>query len=186
MPAIITDRIKRQFTQQVYDENEGINLGDSDNYFYIGVGHSQIWQPALGTDVTPDPSNTERDRRLFRYNMQSVKAVEAFSFVVPLTDWTTNTVYPSFNDNQVGQPTPGYYVKTADNHVYVCIRQGKNSFGSPVVSNFLPDHTDTTLPVENDGYIWKYMYTISITDYIKFVSTDFIPVKIESYSALRI
>jgi len=177
MPAIITDRLKRQFAQQIFDENQGVNPGDSDNFFYIGVGRSQIWQTDAATDVTVNPSNTERDRKLFRYGLQSVKAVEAFSFVVPLTDWTTNTVYPAYNDNIVGQPTPAYYVRTADNNVYVCIRQGKNSFGSAVVSQFVPDHTNTSLPVETDGYIWKYLYTITTADANRFLTSNFMPVK---------
>ena len=113
MPAIITDRIKRQFTQQVFDENEGINLGDSDNYFYIGVGHSQIWQPALGTDVTPDPSNTERDRRLFRYNMQSVKAVEAFSFVAVINFFLR--IYIAFSCYRILE---GSFVKLYSDYIF--------------------------------------------------------------------
>ena len=96
MPAIITDKLKRTLSQQIFDENQGTSLGDSNNYYYIGVGHSQIWQTDDNTDITPTPSNSERDRRLFRYNLQSVKAVEAFSFVVPLTEWSTSTVYPSY------------------------------------------------------------------------------------------
>lgn len=177
MPAIITDKIKRQFVQQVFDQNQGTTLGDSNNYFYIGVGHSQVWQTDDNTDVTVNPRNTERDRKLFRYNLQAVKAVEAFSFVVPLTDWTINTTYPAFNDNIVGQPTPSYYVRTADNNVYVCIRQGKNEFGVAQVSQYVPDHTDTTLPIEDDGYVWKYMYTITTADANRFLTSNFMPVK---------
>ena len=177
MPAIITDKLKRTFSQLIFDENQGTTLGDSNNYFYIGVGHSQIWQTDDNTDVTPTPANSERDRRLFRYNLQSVKAVEAFSFVVPLTDWTTNTIYPAYNDAIVGQPTPSYYVRTADNNVYVCIRQGKDSFGAAVVSQTQPDHTNTSLPIETDGYVWKYMYTITTADANKFLTSNFMPVK---------
>jgi hypothetical protein len=151
MPAIITDKLKRNFSQLLFDENQGDTLGDSNNYFYVAVGHSQSYQTDDNTDVTINPRNTERDRRLFRYNLQSVKAVEAFSFVVPLTDWTTNTVYPAFNDNIVGQPTPSYYIRTADNNVYVCIRQGKDSNGTAVVSQYQPDHTNTSLPIVPSG-----------------------------------
>lgn len=177
MPAIITDKLKRNFSQLIFDENQGVTLGDSNNYFYIGVGHSQSYQTDDNTDVTINPRNTERDRRLFRYNLQSVKAVEAFSFVVPLTDWSINTVYPSFNDNIIGQPTPSYYVRTADNNVYVCIRQGKDSNGTAVVSQYQPDHTNTSLPIETDGYVWKYMYTITTADANRFLTANFMPVK---------
>lgn len=178
MTAIITDAIKKQFAQQLFDQNAGTSIGDSDNYYYIAVGRSQQWQPANNTDNNPDPLNTEREQRLFRYNMQSVKAVEAFSFVVPLYDWTPNTVYSQYNDNVAGQPSQSYYVRTVDNNVYLCIRTGKNSFGNTQVSTVKPTHTDTTLPIEADGYAWKFLYTISTADANRFLTTAFMPVKL--------
>ncbi len=177
MTAIITDAIKKQFAQQLFDQSAGTNIGDSDNYYYIAVGRSQQWQPEDNTDVPPTPLNTERDQRLFRYNMQSIKAVESFSFVVPLFDWSANTVYSAFNDNVSGQPSQSYYVRTDDNNVYVCVRTGKNSLGAPQISTVKPDHTDTTLPIEIDGYVWKYLYTISTSDANKFLTSAFMPVK---------
>lgn len=177
MTAIITDAIKKQFAQQLFDQNAGTSLGDSNNHYYIAVGRSQQWQPDDNTDVPPTPVNTEREQRLFRYDMQSIKAVESFSFVVPLFDWSANTVYSAFNDNVSGQPSQSYYVRTADNHVYVCIRNGKNSLGAAQISTVKPDHTDATLPIETDGYVWKYLYTISTSDANKFLTSAFMPVK---------
>lgn len=177
MTAIITDNIRRLLIQQIFDENTGTNLGDSDNYYYFAVGRAQQWQTEENTDVTPDPRNTDRDERTFRYAMQSIKAVEGFSFVVPLTDWSANTLYSAYNDNVEGQPSQSYYVRTDDNNVYVCIRQGKNDFGAPQVSQAKPDHTDLTLPVETDGYVWKYMYTIITADANRFLTTQFMPVR---------
>ena len=40
MTAIITDRLKRSFLQQLFDEATGEKIGDSDNHFYIAVGRS--------------------------------------------------------------------------------------------------------------------------------------------------
>lgn len=178
MTAIITDAIKKQFAQQLFDQMAGTNIGDSDNYYYIAVGRSQQWQPSVNTDVPPTPVNTDREQRLFRYSMQSIKAVESFSFVVPLFDWSANTVYSAFNDNVSGQPSQSYYVRTADNNVYLCVRNGKNTNGVPQVSTVRPDHTDTSLPIETDGYVWKYLYTISTSDANKFLTSAFMPVKL--------
>lgn len=78
-----------------------------------------------------------------------------------------------------------FYVMTDDFRVYKCIYNGQTPAGG-AYPNGKPSTvkpTQTTPTIDNtsaDGYRWKYMYTISITDYIKFVSTDFIPVKIES------
>ena len=177
MTAIITDSIRRLLVQQIFDENVGTALGDSDNHYYIAVGRAQQWQTEDNTDVTPDPKNTERDERTFRYSMQSIKAAEGFSYVVPLTDWSANTIYSAYNDNVEGQPSQSYYIRTDDNNIYICIRQGKNEFGAPQVSQAKPDHTDLTLPIETDGYVWKFMYTIITADANKFLTTQFMPVK---------
>jgi hypothetical protein len=40
-----------------------------------------------------------------------------------------------------------------------------------------PSHTTLATPIEDDKYQWKYMYSISASDVIKFVTNDFIPVK---------
>ena len=178
MTAIILDPIKDIFTDKIFNENQGTRLGDSDNYYYIAIGRSQQWDPEANTDVAPTPTDAERTQRYFRYNMQAVKAVEAFSYVVPIEEWTSGSIYSAYNDNAVSQPDQSYYIKTTDNNVYVCIRQGRNeTTGSAVTSQFQPDHTDTTLPVESDGYVWKYLYTISVADTNNFVTSRFMPVK---------
>ena len=182
MTAIITDPLKKQLVQTIYDEVEGLNVGDSGNYYYIGVGRSQVWGPdtIAPTDNTPTlqaDDNTLRQQRLFRYSMQSVKRVEAFSFTVPLRDWASGAVYRQFSDNIAGQPSQSFYVRTDDNNVYICIRQGKTSEGASRVSIAKPDHVDTSLPIETDGYVWKYLYTIPTADANRFLTDLFMPVK---------
>lgn len=173
MTAKITDKLKKQLAQQIFDEATGTKIGDSDNYYYIAVGRSQEWDVEANPD-TPQP--VEYDERTFRYDMQSIKAVEAFSFVIPLKDWTSGTAYAQYSDNDVGQGT-NFYVRTVDNNVYVCIRQGKNSLGASQISSIKPSHTGTTIPIETDGYAWKYLYTISTADGNSFLTANWMPVK---------
>ena len=118
MAAIISDKIKRLFLTQLFDEATGTKLGDSDNYYYIGVGRSQTWDPTGVSDAAISPLNDEREEREFRYSAQAVKAIEAFSFVAPIKDWTANSQYAQYSDNVAGQPVTSYYVRTADNNVY--------------------------------------------------------------------
>ena len=182
MTAIITDTVKRTFIQQLLDENEGTKLGDSDNYFYIGVARSQQWDPVANTDTFTVPSNTEREEKLLRYNLQSIKSVEAFSLVVPLVDWTSNTVYYNYNDNVASQ-SQSFYVRTSDNNVYVCIRQGKTDAGVALVSTVKPIQTNSSLLIGADGYVWKYLYTISTADANSFLTANFMPVKLVDSAA---
>jgi len=183
MGAIITDKIKRSFLTQVFDEATGTKLGDSNNYYYIGVGRSNQW--GASDDVLVQPDFDEREERLYRYSAQSIKSIEAFSFVVPIVNWTANTQYLQYNDNVEGQPTgSSYYVRTEDNNnVYVCIRQGKDTAGAGQVSTVKPDHVNTAVLKETDGYVWKYLYTISTADTNFFVTANYMPVKIVDSAA---
>ena len=78
-----------------------------------------------------------------------------------------------------------FFVITDDYNVYKCIRSGRNSSGVVVNSTEKPTGTSPTALVTTTdtdaatgrGYIWKYMYTVTASDTIKFVTNDFIPVK---------
>ena len=73
-----------------------------------------------------------------------------------------------------------FYVLTSQFRVYICLQNGtdtSNPQGRPSVNE--PTHTTSTPQSAGDGsdkYIWKYLYTISPNDAIKFDSTNFIPV----------
>jgi hypothetical protein len=183
MAAIITDKIKLQLAQSIFDEFNTANLGDSNNYYYIGIGRSQEWQAEAQTDVVPNTTaadNHDREERLFRYNLQSVKAAENLSFVIPGGpdyDWSANKEYYQYSDAIAGQPQNTYYIRTDENKVYVCIRKGKNSDGTAKTSTAKPDHTNTSLVPETDGYVWKYLYTITTTAANNFLTTNFMPVE---------
>lgn len=92
--------------------------------------------------------------------------------VIPRSDWTINTVYNAYDDKSV-ESNAIIYVLTSDWNVYKCIANnyGANSTVQPTAVN--PDTTTQT----SDGYIWKYMYTISDNEKLRFVTDSYIPVK---------
>ena len=73
-----------------------------------------------------------------------------------------------------------YYVVNEDFRVYICIENGSNgenlkgnvSLDQPKFTDLEPSRAGDS----GDGYIWKYLYTISPSDIIKFDSTDYITV----------
>jgi hypothetical protein len=170
MVAIITDRVKNQLVNSLLTEFE-----DSSNRYYIALGASEAWD---STDTPPTPTNTEREIRQFRYKMQSIKAVLDNSLVVTRYNWSSGTTYQQYNDNSVGQAAR-YYVITDENNVYICVRQGKDSNGNAVTSTVQPTSTSaTTLVVLDDGYVWKYLYTISAGDATRFLTANFMPIQL--------
>ena len=80
---------------------------------------------------------------------------------------TTATLYPM-------------YVMNSTFKVYKCLYNNKNEAGRPLPSTVEPTHTTVTAAApaaQSDGYIWKYMYTISAAESLKFVTSSYIPVK---------
>jgi hypothetical protein len=77
-----------------------------------------------------------------------------------------------------------FYVMNSNFQVYKCIYNGQTpsneAYPNGKPSTVEPAGTNTDIVTYSDGYRWKYMYTISISDYIKFVSTDFIPVRVDT------
>lgn len=169
MTAIITNKLKRQFVDQLFDD---INSGASK--YYIGIGRSEDWD---SSDTPPTPINSEREIRNARFGIQAIKSAANVSFVVPRFNWSSGSIYSAYDDNQVGYPTNAYYVLTDENSVYMVVQQGKNAAGQPVTSTVKPTGTNTATFRTSDGYVWKYLYTIGALQGVNFTSANFIPVQ---------
>jgi len=87
---------------------------------------------------------------------------------------------PSPNTKSANLYNSNYYVVNQDYRVYICIDNGStgiNSTGNaskdePLFTDLEPSKAGES----GDGYIWKYLYTISPSDIIKFDSTEYITV----------
>jgi len=65
-----------------------------------------------------------------------------------------------------------WYAMTDENNVYICLYNNKGGVSTVKPTGF------STLPfTTSDGYIWKYMFTVSLADANKFLTTTYIPVR---------
>lgn len=173
MVAIITTDFKKQIIQAIYDD-----VTDSAERYFIGIGRSEDWDSA---DLPPTPINSLRNIRNARLSLQSIKSAEDVSFVVPRTNWVSGTIYNAWNDNIDRYPSPSYYVLTSDNGVYLCLEQGKNSFGNAVPSTVQPTGASTKAFTTSDGYRWKFLYTITALNASKFLTANYLPVQLVDF-----
>ena len=65
-----------------------------------------------------------------------------------------------------------FYFRTSDNRVYLVL---DNNGRTTAYSGSEPTSESNT-PFASGGYVLKYMYTISASDQVKFLTTDFMPV----------
>ena len=190
MAAIITEKFRTHSAKQFIED-----FGESASSTYMFIGRSFPW-----TDDTspPSPANSTGEEYDAFSDMVALKKVSSadVTHAISRENWTSGTTYDEY-DHTISTSTTSsgtsatnlydskYYVITDEFHVYKCIRTGRDSNGDTVASTVKPTGTSATLLVETAdtgaqsgrGYIWKYMYTVSAADTIKFVTTDFIPVK---------
>ena len=173
MAATVTDTLRKNIAELFVDQ---VNL-DSDKY-YIGIGKSDQYNT---TDTTINPTRSVSNERDLRNNLQSIKKVEAASFVIPRYNWSSGTKYSAWSDASVGIPDNRYYVVTDANEVFICLKQAKNDLGvaqNSIVQPAVPAGRDEKKPfLLSDGYVWKLLYGISAGKANSFLSAGFAPIQ---------
>ena len=173
MTAIITDVFKKDMLQKVFDAA----VADSDK-MYIGIGKSEQWD---SSETVPNPTDSPRTIRQLRSGLQSVKKAGDVSFVIPRHNWSSGNTYSAFDDAFTTIPADTYYVLTDENQVYICLQQSQKNNGDPNASTVKPTGTSTKPFKTADGYIWKFLYSLSAARSSKFLSSNFVPIqKIDS------
>lgn len=94
------------------------------------------------------------------------------SHVAPRYDWISGTVYSMYRDTDTDMYDRAYYVLTDENNVYKCLYNNKGS-----ASTVKPTGFSTSSFTSSDGYTWKYMYSISLGEADKFLTSVHMPVK---------
>ena len=191
MSAIVTDQFRilnaSNFVDSIESNSYYITLGLA-NPVAAGYGRTSDWNtnPPSPTDNLSYAGHTG-DTILFGKKITSANVRR----IVRRIDWTAGTKYEIYRDDySVQNRAPitnaarlydaNYYVMNEDYRVYICIENGSsgtNPKGN--VSQDQPTFTDlepSRAGNSGDGYIWKYLFTISPSDIIKFDSTDYITV----------
>ena len=168
MAAIVTNKFKNQLLDTLYND-----VVEATNRYYIAIGRSEAWDSA---ETVPTPVNSLREVRNFKLSAQSIKQVTDVSFVIPRYNWVNGTIYSAWDDNLSAIPSNSYYVLTEDNQVYVCLKQGKSGLGIAVTSTEKPTATGNVPVKMADGYVWKFMYSLSGATSSKFLSANFMPI----------
>jgi hypothetical protein len=193
MAAIITDQFRISNANNFLD-----SVNNDQNSYYIFLSLPNPTTPSLGFgrnsnwDTSPDEPvdninylNHTKDGIICGKKITYVNARP----VIKKRPWTVNTVYEMYrHDYSVSNPSPvtnsnrlydaSYYVINSNYSVYVCIDNGSNGDnvkGNPSLDEPLFTDLEVSKAGESgDGYIWKYLFTVSPSDIIKFDSTEYI------------
>jgi len=179
-------------------------IGKSDSW---SGSFSDTSVPDPSTAANPSSDTTGNTHYSHWTDMIAAKKVAAsdVSHVITRHNWTTGRHYSMYKDtetfsnlistrtSQTLANTSGtgtatatlypMYVMNSTYGVYKCLYNSEVEISGtnyPQVSTVEPTATTTTAGAPAalaDGYIWKYMYTITASEALKFVTTSYIPVK---------
>ena len=189
MAAIITDQLRI-----LNAKNFVSGVGSTANSYYSFIGLPNPTDYDTDWDTTPpSPIDNFNQENNYWDTMIALKKINATDVrqVVRKETWTSGITYDMYRNNvkatNVSKPSDAvdlysanYYVLNSDYRVYECLQNGTdpdNPSGRPSLDE--PTFTDLeprAAGTSGDGYIWKYLYTISPSDIVKFDSTDYMPV----------
>lgn len=154
---------------------ESVSEPSSSNV-YLTFGKSSEW----ANDAAPPQANTSVAgfNEVWR-NMVGGKRIVGSDIrhAIPRFNWTANTIYTPYDhltdSLSLKNANTQFYVVTSDYNIYKCL---SNNYGT--MSTIQPNTTITATHFQtSDGYIWKYMYTLSAEERLRFLTSSFIPVK---------
>lgn len=148
------------------------SIGDTRHAYYMFAGRPKAWD----NETSPPTANgsIEQYQQTVYDDLMFGKLIASsdVSSLIPRYNWTSNTVYSAYDQTDADLYSKQFYVVTSNYEVYKCIF---NNNGSP--STVMPTLTSTTGTFKTgDGYVWKYMYTVSPASNTKFTSANYVPV----------
>ena len=193
MSAIVTDQFRILNANNFLD-----SFSNPQNSYYIFVGLPNPTKSGYGRDTNWNILDiAPKDNVSYSYHtsdtMMYGKKITTSNIrrVIRRIDWVTGTRYEMYrSDYSLDNPSPitqsarlydaNYYVMNRDYKVYICIDNGSSQ--SNVLGNASQDEplfTDlepSRAGESGDGYLWKYLFTVTPSDIVKFDSTEYITV----------
>ena len=169
MASIVTTKFRVHNAQQFAEAfSETANT-----IMYLFIGKNTAF-PDDNNPPTPVNSTANVEYTPWR-DMYAAKRITTadVTHAVPRHDWTSGTVYTYYDDTDTNLiESDSFYVITEDYNVYKCLW---NAGGA--ASTTKPTGVSTSPFTSADGYIWKYMYTVTTAKALKFLTNDYIPVQ---------
>jgi len=168
MASIVTSKFRIHNAQQFYESfSEAANT-----IMYLFVGKNTAF---ANDNSPPTPINSTANIEYTPWrDMYGVKRIQSadVTHAIPRYDWTSGTVYVAYDDTSTSLLTDTFYVMTEDYNVYKCLFNNASA-----ASTTKPTGTSSTRFTTADGYIWKFMYTVSTAKALKFLTSDYMPIQ---------
>jgi|TARA_B100002051_G_scaffold131005_1_gene124577 hypothetical protein len=202
MSAIVTDQFRINNAGNFLGD---VNNSANSYYVFVGLSNPSVngVPNAFGRNASDSEWNDQSTRKSPVDNINYLNHVrDTMIFgkkitpdnvrrVVRKITWTKDTTYDMYrHDYSASNKAPNgqtprlydsnFYVINKDFNVYICIDNGSSginttgnaSLNEPTLTGLEPFRATGST---DDGYLWKYLFTVAPSDIIKFDATEFIP-----------
>ncbi len=168
MASLVTSKFRVHNAQQFAEAFSEA----SNTIMYLFIGKNTAF-PNDNSPPTPVNSTANIEYTPWR-DMYAAKRITTadVTHAIDRYDWTSGTVYDQYDDQDTDLLEDDFYVMTEDYNVYKCLFNASAS-----ASTTKPTGVSTSPFTTADGYIWKYMYTVTTAKALKFLTNDYISVQ---------
>lgn len=165
MPNIVTKEIKLSNARNFLD-----SLSVSDRSIYLMIGRPQSWYKESSP---PEPTDSPQEISKIWDESIAVKRILPIDVraVIPRRNWTEFEIYTEYDHQDLDIWDKNFYVINQTFDVYKCIDNNKGA-----KSTVEPSGQSLNIFKTADGYKWKYLYTIGISDQLRFLTRNWMPV----------
>ena len=195
MAAIITEKFRQS-------NANNFNGDITTSKYYMFVGKSQPWtsEGATTDSNPPTPIDSTAPESYYWDDMLAAKLISSKAFVIPRREFSTSSPFDMYR-HDVGAVSTGnysntkttsssgatnvfdstFYFKTSDHKVYKVLYNGDQlQTGAGNISGGEPTSTNAAPFWQDNNYFLKYMYTMTTSEVQNFLTSDFMPVKINA------
>ena len=186
MSAIITEKFRQHNATQFVESFTEASA--SAYYLFLGKATGFTSSTTGGTDSSPPtPADSVKDEAFSWDSMLGAKLITSNDIKnsIPRRNWANGTIYDMYeHDISASNSTTSgasnlydstFYFVTSDYRIYKVL----DNNGGTAYSGSEPT-SESTSPFTLGGYILKYMYSISTSDFAKYGTSDFVPVTTDS------
>lgn len=144
------------------------------NSYYLFIGRPRPWTDEANVPAPIDSvANTTYE---YYRSMMALKKITPTDvcYVIPRNTWANNTHYMPYDSTNGNLYNQTFFVTTSALNIYKCL------FAPSTNSTIEPTGTANTVLTTDDGYQWKFMSPISPADSVKFLTSNYTPVRVIS------
>ena len=186
MSAIITEKFRQHNANQFIESFT--EASKSTYYLFLGKTTGFTSSTTGGSDSSPPtPADSVKDEAFAWDSMLGAKLISSSDIKnsIPRRNWSNGTIYDMYeHDISASNTTTSgasnlydstFYFITSEYRVYKVL----DNNGGTAYSGSEPT-SESNSPFSLGGYILKYMYKITASDFAKYGTSDFVPVTTDS------